>query len=415
MPSLISSDDQRRAWMVLGSGGVGKTTLSAALALVFAERGLDTAVVTLDPSRRLADALAISRSVDAEQPVPLERIERHFGVQFTGRLMGGVLDTKSMFDRMVRGLLAGDGATPSAPGRAERLLENRYYQKLSTSLAGAEHFMSLAKLDELLSARPEPAEATTDGAKATEVPGSAYDRVVFDTPPAFHTLDFLSMPERLTGFLDFPGVRSALQLMDGPRPGWAPLLQMGRVTLRGLERFLGREFLTELFAFLGLFAEVLEEFSAQAKRIQPLLLGQEVGYLLVLAPSERSINEGEHVMRRFADEGRVIERVVFNRVHPARFSRGRLDEVRGCLSDWVATSPAAQLSAASIQESFLRRVPELLEEHEALAGREQRLIEGFQRRHSGREVVAQVAELPTDVDSLETLYRYSRLLPMDRS
>ena len=381
-PALLPADD-RRAWMVLGSGGVGKTTLSAALALRLAERGHRTAVVTLDPARRLADALRLSRATGALQPVALDRLEARFGVRFGGSLAGGVLDPRALFDALVHDLV-GD------PDKAARILANRYYQKLSTSLAGAENYMAMARLDGLLG---DP----------------AFDRVVLDTPPAFHTLDFLGTPQRLTGFLDFPGVRPALRLMNGPAQRWSPLLQVGRLTLKGLERFLGREFLVELFGFLALFADVLEAFAEQARRIQQVLASPDVGYLLVAAPTERSLAEARVVLQRFTDEGRHVERVIVNRVHPARFDGARLDGLTAGLAAGLAASPLAPGLSGSERDAMLTVVPRVVSAYEGLARRERRLIDAFRREHGD---VVEVDELTADVDGLESLYRFSQGLPV---
>ena len=381
--TLLPPGDRRRAWMVLGSGGVGKTTLAAALALRLARQGHRTAVVTLDPARRLADALRLSSSTGDLQPVALDRLEARVGEPFTGTLAGGVLDTRSLFDAMVREMV-GD------PDKAARILGNRYYQKLSTSLAGAENFMAMARLDALLD---DP----------------AYDRVVFDTPPAFHTLDFLATPQRLTGFLDFPGVRPALRLMNGPVQGWSPLVQVGRLTLKGLERFLGREFLSELFAFLALFADVLEAFAERARRIQQVLASPDVGYLLVAAPTGRSLAEARVVLKRFRDDGRRVERVVVNRVHPSRFDPARLQGLGADLAARLAASPAAVGLPGSRRDELLAGVPRRVAAYEGLSRRERQRLDAFRAEHG--DVLA-VDELTVDVDSLESLYRFALSLPM---
>jgi anion-transporting ArsA/GET3 family ATPase len=365
--------------MVLGSGGVGKTTFAAAVALRLAEQGHRTAVVTLDPARRLADALRLSRATGELQPVALERLEQRFGVHFAAPLFGGVLDTRSLFDGLVRDLV-------DDPGKAERLLSNRYYQKLSTSLAGAESFMAVARLDALLH-------------------DQRFDRVVFDTPPAFHTLDFLAAPQRLTGFLDFPGVRPALRLMNGPAHGWSPLVQVGRLTLKGLERFLGREFLVELFGFLALFADVLEALAERARAVHQVLQSADVGYLLVAAPTERSLAEARLVLERFGREGRRIERVVVNRIHPSRFDAHHLAELGAQIGAALATHPAAVGLATSQLDDLQIRVPRLVSAYEALSRRERRLIDAFHLEH---DAVLEVDESAADVDSLESLYRFAQ-------
>jgi len=367
--------------VVLGTGGVGKTTVAAALGLRLAELGHRTAVVTLDPARRLADALHVSRGADREEPVPLETLSRRVGARFPGSLMGGVLDTQAMFDRLVREVL-------DDPGRADLLLNNTYYRKLSTSLAGAEDYMAVARLHELM----------RDG---------RYDRVVLDTPPAFHTLRFLTTPERLLGFFAVPGVQAALRLMRASTSRRWRFLQLGRVPLAGLERFLGREFLHELSDFLVLFTEVLEAFAERVKRVAALLNSPEVGYLLVVAPGQRSLAEAERILTRLKAEGRATPTVLVNRVHRPRFTPDELDQLPQRFAARVNACPCSRVESAWVRDSVARQVPELVAAHEAGARREEELLE---RYRSALGPMLKVEEMDRDVDDLEGLWQFSRLL-----
>ena len=166
--------------MCAGSGGVGKTTTAAAIAMGMAERGLKVAVVTIDPAKRLADSLGLEELGNEPRLVDPERFSEH-GVQIEGELWALMLDSKRTFDELIE-RLAPDEAT------AQEVLSNRIYQQLSNAVAGSQEFTAIAKLYEL----------DQDG---------DYDLLVLDTPPSRNALDFLDAPGRLTRLL--PGPRDA--------------------------------------------------------------------------------------------------------------------------------------------------------------------------------------------------------------
>ncbi len=172
--TLAEALEERSILVVCGSGGVGKTTTAAALALKGAELGRRVLVCTIDPSRRLATSLGLTHLPERPRPLDLRRLEP----RPSGSVYAMTLDTKRTFDALVERYASG-------PGARERILKNRFYQGVSSALAGSHEYMAMEKLLEL----------SVD---------ERFDLVVLDTPPTRHALDFLEAPERLMGFLDVP-------------------------------------------------------------------------------------------------------------------------------------------------------------------------------------------------------------------
>src|ERR671917_422784 len=184
MTSVAPLLEGRRIVVCAGSGGVGKTTTAAALAMGMAERGLKVAVVTIDPAKRLADSLGLEELGNEPRLVDPERFSGH-GVRMSGELWALMLDSKRTFDALIE-RLAPDAAT------RDEVLSNRIYQQLSTAVAGSQEFTAIAKLYEL----------DQDG---------SYDLLVLDTPPSRNALDFLDAPQRLKGFFGGRAVRMFLR------------------------------------------------------------------------------------------------------------------------------------------------------------------------------------------------------------
>lgn len=233
-----------------GSGGVGKTTASAALALKWALEGQRVAVLTIDPARRLADSLSIGEIGNAAVPVPLPPGAR-------GSLDAMMLDAKATFDELVRRLAPTDAA-------ARRILANRYYQFASTRLGGAHEYMAMERLYELWH-------------------GGRYDVVVVDTPPTRHALDFLRAPERMASLMD-EGVLRWLILPAG-RSGWRALELGSEAVASVLKRVLGEETAEEIAEFFDVFRDLWEGFRRRSLEVQSLLHGPRTRFLLISSPA----------------------------------------------------------------------------------------------------------------------------------
>ena len=191
-----------------GSGGVGKTTVSAALALKWALEGQRVAVLTIDPARRLADSLSIGEIGNTAVRVPIENLSPGA----TGHLDAMMLDAKATFDDLVRRFAPTDEA-------ATRILANRYYQFASTRLGGSHEYMAMERLYELWH-------------------HGGYDVVVLDTPPTRHALDFLRAPDRMATLMD-EGVLRWL-VMPATRSGWRALELGSEAVAKVLKKVMGK-------------------------------------------------------------------------------------------------------------------------------------------------------------------------------
>lgn len=251
--------DQRLV-LCLGCGGVGKTTIAAALAVAAAERGKRVVVLTVDPARRLKSALGLDAMDHRIHRVPIG----------AGRFLDALmLDTKRMFDALVERFAA-------SPEAAARIFQNRIYQEISSELAGSSEYMAMEKLHELAST-------------------GEYDTIVLDTPPSAHVRDLLAAPNRLLSLLASRAVRilkAPTVLLDEARSRTAriPL----QALLKALERLTGLPLLRELADFVSGFEHMLEGFARRAQEIETLVRAPHTAHVLVTtaaAPTARATEE----------------------------------------------------------------------------------------------------------------------------
>jgi anion-transporting ArsA/GET3 family ATPase len=326
MPSTLSTTDPlafaaaRRVVLCVGPGGVGKTTCAAALALGSAQRGRKVLVVTIDPSRRLAQALGFAAEASAgmdagiPQPVPLPP-----GGTGTGSLDALWLATEQVFAELVR-TYAADAAA------AEAILRNPIYTAMARNLGGALEYAAMAKLQMLHAAR-------------------SYDLIVLDTPPTANAIDFLSAPERIHELATNPAAR----LLTGSGRLGARLLGIGNsLVLRTLSSLAGSSFLTELGAFLRDFSTVLAAFQARAGDFQSLLTSPETGVVLATSASPFSVREALDFLRVLRERGLRVDSVVLNRVLPPFPPAPDADTMRAAL--------APRLPPGHVLEDSLQRV-----------------------------------------------------------
>ena len=272
----------RKVLVTVGTGGVGKTTIAAALGLAAAQRGKRALVLTIDPARRLADALGVGDLGHDPVEVPRELL-RAAGVPPDGSLAAMMLD--ELLERYA----------PDEEALAQ-VLENPIYRNLTDALAGSREYSAMEKLYQL----------HNDG---------RYDLVVVDTPPAAHALDFLDAPRRLTGFLDSP----ILRLM------FMPALAMGRTGFRlfrfgsnlflpAIERITGIEFLRMVSEFLLAFEGLWAGVGSRAREIEKLLRAPESGFLLVVGPDPVQRRRAREFWARLDRESVHLAGLVLNRV-----------------------------------------------------------------------------------------------------
>ncbi|HYG69871.1 MAG TPA: ArsA-related P-loop ATPase, partial [Anaeromyxobacteraceae bacterium] len=276
----------RRVAVCVGSGGVGKTTVAAALALSRALAGGRALVCTIDPARRLANALGLSTLGNVESHVPEHKFAEA-GLAPPGQLFAMMLDVKRTWDDLV-------ARHAPDPARRERILRNRLYQQMSAALAGSQEYMAMEKLYELATDRD-------------------YDLIVLDTPPTAHALDFLDAPDRI---LDFLGNETARAIL-------APALRAGGFGLRlaqlgggyvakTLARFTGQEVLGDLGDFLQSFQGMYDGFKERAAAVRALLSQDDVGFVLVSSPASASVDEALAFHERLHAEAMPIAGFVAN-------------------------------------------------------------------------------------------------------
>ena len=273
-----------------GTGGVGKTTLAASLALRAACLGRRTLVLTIDPARRLADALGIETLSDEPAEIDLQAINK--GLRSTGgSLSAMMLDPKPTFDRLV------DRLTDNKESR-QRILDNRFYQHLSEALAGSAEYAAMEQVNEV-------------------VESEDYDLVVVDTPPASHALDFLAAPRRLRAFLEGRFVGTLLKpTMSAGRFGFRVFGRPLHLTLGLIERIGGSGFLDDLSEFLSAVSGIADGFLDRALRVEKILLGESTRFILI--GGARSGTEPGTL--EFLDELKTLDAklaaIVLNRVSP---------------------------------------------------------------------------------------------------
>ncbi len=364
---MIEAALERRVVVCCGAGGVGKTTVSAAVALELARRGRRAAVVTIDPARRLADALGMAGLGD--EPTEADGAAlRAAGAPASGQLWALQLDAKATFDRLVARY------APDEEVR-ERILANRIYQHLSGAVAGSQEYMAVERLHELLE----------DG---------RFDHIVLDTPPAENALDFLDAPERMTRFVG----GKALRVLTAPAEdsawlGRRALAAGTSAVMAVLRRVTGAELLDDIAEFLSSFEGMYAGFAERAGEVRSLLTSDEAAFLVVAAPEEEPAAAAVELVRRLEEDGFPFAGIVLNRVH--RLPPGAPRDVDDLARRLDALgAPRAPALAAAVLEA--------LEDARAVAIRDLDLREGLAAAAGGpaAAVIPALEREPVDVAGL---------------
>ncbi len=282
MSRLAHALSGKRVVICAGTGGVGKTTVSAAVALGLAVRGRRVALVTIDPARRLAEALGLDALGNRPQPVDLARL-RGWGIEARGELFAMMLDSKRTFDELIE-LLAPDARTK------EQILANPIYGHISTAVAGSQEYTAIAKLFEIEHERK-------------------YDVIVLDTPPSRHAIDFLEAPDRLTAFLEGRALTAIL------RPSGRAMRAAG-IVFAALRRITGVALLDDLTTLFRQLAGLLDGFRRRAADVHDLLGDPHTGFLIVTSPERSAVDEAVFFAAELDRAGLHRSGVIVNRVHP---------------------------------------------------------------------------------------------------
>ncbi len=299
---------EKRVVVCCGSGGVGKTTTAAALALRAAVDGRRTLVLTIDPAKRLANALGFDEFRHEEQLVSAD-LMRRAGLEPKAELRAMMLDVGGTFDAII------DRYAPS-PEVRDRILQNKLYRNLSATLAGSQEYMAMEKLYD-------------------RVGEGEYDLIVLDTPPTRNALDFLDAPRRMVDFLDESVLKWFLiPYVAAGKMGLNLLRRGGEVILRTLERITGSEFIRDISDFFQAFEGMYEGFRDRAAHVVNLLEDPGTIFLLVTSPTAVAIDEAVYFYQKLREYNFAFSTFIVNRVHPSPYGDAiALDPVEAVLRE----------------------------------------------------------------------------------
>jgi anion-transporting ArsA/GET3 family ATPase len=344
----------RRVVICAGPGGVGKTTCAAAIAVEGAERGRRACVVTIDPAKRLADALGLETLTnDAREVAP---------GSFPGQLWALMLDTKTTFDEVVM-------RNAGSPTQARTILDNKLYRNISGALGGTQEYMAMEKLYALHSE-------------------GRFDLIVVDTPPTRHALDFLDAPQRLLRFLNN---RIFRLLMTPTRAGLKAIGMATQVFLRTISKVVGGAVVTDAVAFFAAFEGMEQGFRDRATRVTKLLDDPGTAFVVVAAPRRDAVTEAVYFADRLRDSSSQVEALVVNRMFP---SFGPLPAEVGAL----ASAPAPGTEEHPGTWALVHN----LRDFDRMATREEAYLEELSALLPGTPVV-RVPFLDSDVHDLDGL------------
>jgi anion-transporting ArsA/GET3 family ATPase len=358
-------DDRRtRIIVCCGSGGVGKTTTAAAVGLRAAERGRRVVVLTVDPARRLAQSMGLSALDNTPRLVPgVGTAGDEPQDEATGSLHAMMLDMKRTFDEIVE--------AHADPDRAAQILENPFYQSLSSSFAGTQEYMAMEKLGQLRRAQE-------------------WDLIVVDTPPSRSALDFLDAPQRLGRFLD----GKLLRLLTAPAKlggrAYLRVLNAGFGVVTGvLTKILGAQVLRDVQTFVTALDTMFGGFRERADYTYQLLRAPGTAFLVVAAPEPDALREASYFVERLAQERMPLAGLLLNRVQRSPAAR---------LSAAGSQAAAETLQAAGshpLAVTALRLHAERMQRVSA----QRRLAEHFTAAHP----VVPVAEIPAQAQDVHDL------------
>ena len=385
MPSLDLEGLLRGKRIVIccGSGGVGKTTVSAALGVQAALLGKKVLTLTVDPAKRLANSLGLSELGNQEARVPEEKFLQH-GKNPKGSLHAMMLDTKRTFDELIERYAPNEDV-------ARNIMHNQFYQHLSSAMTGSHEYLAMEKLYQIhLEGR--------------------YDLIVLDTPPTKHALDFLEAPNRVRAFFD----RSISQ--------WflKPYLTMGRLSLnlfnrtagtvlRLVERFTGAEFLHDVSEFVTGLADSFDIFRSRAEEVMHVLRGAQTTFLLVTATDRSALEEAAYFYDRIQEASLPFGGIIANRFHtfPVPEAAGRFS-AEGSPPHGQApldTDISYLSKERGLPPSVARQLVENCDRYRGLAQRDQSVLREFVRR-SPREVpILTVPAFDEDVFDIDGLLK----------
>lgn len=332
---LLDRLGDARVVVCAGPGGVGKTTTAAAIGVALAQRGRRVAVVTIDPARRLADALGLDALGNDPEPIPADRLAA-LDVPASGALWAMMLDPKRTFDTLVAEL------SPD-PESCRQVLENPLYRQISTAAGGSHEFTAVARLHDL-------------------VADPRFDVVVLDTPPSRNALDFLDAPDRIAGFLEGRAVRALLG--QGKTGIAARIARRGTgIALGALQRLTGVDVLRDLSTFFEVLGPLTDGFAHRATAVRAILRDPGTRFVVVTSPAPVAAAEAVFFRRHLREVEMPFTGLIVNRA--AVLAPG--DELRS------GPAVAAELGG-ELGERLAAKVARTWDEHREGAARDRAIV-----------------------------------------
>jgi anion-transporting ArsA/GET3 family ATPase len=374
LAQLVAS---RRVLITVGAGGVGKTTCAAALAVAAARSGRRVLCLTIDPAKRLAESLGLEQMSSEAVEVDPKRFA-DAGIPMTGSLTAMMLDTKRTFDELVI-------KYSSTKAHADKLLGNKLYKYVSTSLAGTQEYMAMEKL---VAVKDDP----------------RYDLILLDTPPTANALDFLDAPQRLVEALDSATMKWFIQAFEASGKLSLNLLaRSASIVLRGLGKITGGGFLEAMAEFITELNDLFGGFKQRAQAVQKSLRSPEVAFVLVTSPAPMSIQEVLYFSERLEEHGMPRGAFVVNRF---RMPPPRADRT-------IATNDAAAsvaTHALAMDDDAPTRLVQAHADATKLALLDAFHVRSLDTRAGNRVPIVRVPELPSDVHDLKLLAALADML-----
>ena len=361
---------EKRVVVCCGAGGVGKTTVSAAMALAAARAGRRVLVITIDPSRRLAETLGVDRDLVEAVALSPERA-RAVGIEEPGRLSTWMLDPQRISNRVVKRL-------SSDPAKVQALLENRVYKNITAMIAGMQEYTAVEALHEF-------------------VTSGKYDLVILDTPPSRNALRFLDAPSRAGTFLD----RRIFRLFV---PGEEnPIRQAAsRIIEKVLDITLGEGARKELQEFFQLFEGILLHLNRNQGEMKRFFAGDEISFVLVVSPTQAAVEEAFYFEQKTRELELPLAGLVLNR--SLAWASDRLMPARSLLDD----------DASEVEVSAVRKMGGLAKPENDQIMQHLKILEDLQQHSEGKGFAWVLPELPAEASDLEALSHLAEHLSEER-